>query len=409
MQLREILLEQKRSVIQESYDAKAEELRSAKEAAKELEPAIKEAKTDEDFKALNDKIDKTDEEIKKLSEELEAIGESLKANQKELDEAVEKSKEAKEAAKEAAEEKENKEVTTVEEKRNKAEELVEVRSAINAYIRSRGAKQERADGFKVVDGGALIPKEILAPAKKKEDTVDLSKYVRTVKVNTGSGVLPVLSKSKAKMNTVEELVENPDLAKPAINEVDFKIKTYRGALAVSNEVIDDAQYDVLGLISEDINNQELNTRNFAIAEVMKKARAVDAKGLDGIKTAVNKEVPMVYNSKIFVTKSLYNELDLLKDKNGRYMIQPDVTKESGEKLFNKELVVVDDTILGDEGALKAFYGDLYEFVTYFDRKQTTVGWDYFDGYGKKLGCATRFDVVKTAEDAGVLITYTAAV
>lgn len=409
MQLREILLEQKRSVIQESYDAKAEELRSAKEAAKELEPAIKEAKTDEDFKALNDKIDKTDEEIKKLSEELEAIGESLKANQKELDEAVEKSKEAKEAAKEAAEEKENKEVTTVEEKRNKAEELVEVRSAINAYIRSRGAKQERADGFKVVDGGALIPKEILAPAKKKEDTVDLSKYVRTVKVNTGSGVLPVLSKSKAKMNTVEELVENPDLAKPAINEVDFKIKTYRGALAVSNEVIDDAQYDVLGLISEDINNQELNTKNFAIAEIMKKARAVAAKGLDGIKTAVNKEVPMVYNSKIFVTKSLYNELDLLKDKNGRYMIQPDVTKESGEKLFNKELVVVDDTILGAEGDLKAFYGDLYEFVTYFDRKQTTVGWDYFDGYGKKLGCAIRFDAVKTAEDAGVLITYTAAV
>lgn len=406
MNLELIMLEQRSKVLNERSETKTAEITKAKEEASGIEAAIREAKEDEEFEALNAKIKEADEKLKALNEELEAIQKEIAENDEKIAKAEKAFEEAKAEAEKTVEE--NKEVTKVNEDR-KAEELKEIRSAINAYIRSRGAVQERVNGFKVVDGGALVPEELLAPAKKKEDeATDLTKYVREVGVKTGSGKFPVLSKSKAKMSTVEELEENPELAKPAINEVKFDIKTYRGALAVSTEVIDDSTYDILGIIREDIVNQDANTKNFAIAEIMKKARAVSASGLDGIKTAINKEVPMVYNSKIFVSKSLYNELDLLKDKNGRYMIQPDVTKESGEKLFNKELVVVDDTVLGKDGELKMFYGDLYEFITFFNRKNTTVAWDNFDIYGKRLGCFTRFDMVKTAEDAGVLITYTAA-
>ncbi|MCQ9215092.1 hypothetical protein MU448_12165 [Streptococcus sp. O1] len=39
---------------------------------------------------------------------------------------------------------------------------IEVRSKLNAFIRSEGTEKE---GLKTVDGGALIPNELLAPQK----------------------------------------------------------------------------------------------------------------------------------------------------------------------------------------------------------------------------------------------------
>lgn len=83
------------------------------------------------------------------------------------------------------------------------EELAEKRSAINAFVKSKGA--EKRDGFTSVEGGALIPQELLQPQIEPEDIVDLSKYVRSVPVNSGSGKFPVISKSGSKMVTVQEL------------------------------------------------------------------------------------------------------------------------------------------------------------------------------------------------------------
>lgn len=83
------------------------------------------------------------------------------------------------------------------------EELAEKRSAINAFVKSKGA--EKRDGFTSVEGGALIPQELLQPQIEPEDIVDLSKYVRSVPVNSASGKFPVISKSGSKMATVQEL------------------------------------------------------------------------------------------------------------------------------------------------------------------------------------------------------------
>ena len=48
-------------------------------------------------------------------------------------------------------------------------------------------------------------------------------------------------------------------------------------------MIEDAEYDIMGLIAEDAQNQELTTKNYAICEVLKTASAQAAQGLDGLK------------------------------------------------------------------------------------------------------------------------------
>src|SRR6185312_2314552 len=128
-------------------------------------------------------------------------------------------------------------------------------------------------------------------------------------------------------------------------------------------------------IAEDIRDQERNTKNEQIAAIFKTAPAKAVSGLDGIVTMFNKDFKKVYNTKAVVSSSLFNELDLLKDKNGRYLLEDDITVPSGKRIKGKEVIVLDDDVIGAaDGDLVGFFGDAYEFATLFDRKQASVKW-----------------------------------
>src|SRR5690606_13812573 len=265
------------------------------------------------------------------------------------------------------------------------EQLKELRSAVNAYIRTKGAEVRAIEGFKLVDGGALVPEELLAPEKAVEDRVDLLQYVKNVPARRSSGKYPVIKKSGTKMNTVAELEANPELAKPTITDIDFSIETYRGYIPISQEVIDDANYDIVGLIDEEIKDQALNTRNAAIAAVLKTATPKTVTSLDDLITLLNTGFKTAYQVKLYVSQSLFNELDLMKDGNGRYLLQDDITVASGKRLKGKEIVVLDDEMIGEAaGDLVGFIGDAKAFCKFFNRKQTYVKWVDHNVYGQML-------------------------
>ncbi len=358
--------------------------------SKELEQAIEEAKTDEEVEVVESEITSHEEEKKANDEEKATLEEEIAGLEEEL---------------RALNEKKPKQ----DEKRGKENmDKKELRSAINTFVRTKGAVQERAvEGFKVVDGGILVPEELLAPKNAVEDELDLEQYVNKTSVKRGSGKYPVIKKSKGRMNTVAELEQNPELAKPTIEEVDYNIDTYRGYIPISQEVIDDADYDIVGLIDKDITDQGKNTKNDAIAAVLKTAPAKAVTGLDGIITMFNKDFKKAYNVKAIVSASLFNELDLLKDKNGRYLLQDDITVPSGKRIKGREVVVLDDDVIGEtDGDLVGFFGDAKAFVTFFDRKQTSVKWVDHNIYGQLLAAFMRFDVKATDTDAGYYVTFT---
>lgn len=355
---------------------------------KELETSIEEANTEEERSVV-------DEEITKFTEEKEAHEERKSELETELGELRGKMKEYEKAPEKREKEKDM---------GKRSEEIEEARSAINAFVKSKG--QVREGGFKEADAGILIPVEILAPQEKPEDIVDLKNYVKNVSVNSSSGKYPVIAKSGSKMSTVEELAQNPELSKPKISNIDYSIATRRGYIPISQEAIDDADYDVTGLIRDEINDQSRNTRNTDIATVLKSATAKSVTGLDGLKDLVNKEIKKVYPVKFIISASLYAELDKLKDKNGRYLLQDSITSSSGKMLFGKEVIVLDDEMIAGAGELKGFVGDPKSFCAFFDRKQTSVEWVDNQIYGKLLAGIVRYDVKKTDTNAGFYITYT---
>ena len=354
----------------------------------ELLSAIEASETEEDLVVLESQVEEVQKELDQRSSEKEALEIEIEELNEELRTI------------------EGKELSMKKNRSKQTNEIAETRELLNEYIRSKGQKRE---GLTTVDGGALIPKEVLEPQKTKVRSVDLSKLVRVVPVTTGSGEYAVISKSKNKMKKTSELEKNPDLAKTPINKVNWTVDTYRGELSVSKEMIDDANYNIMGLVEEDAVNQEVNTKNFEIASILKSATAVNASGFDGLKDVINKKIPSVYDVSIVATDSMFSALDKVKDKEGRYMLQPDPTSPTGYKFKNKIIYTVPDDLLGAENDMKAFIGDVYEFVALFDREQTTVKWTPNEIYGEKLGLFSRFGLTKTNEEAGAFVTYTDAV
>ncbi|MGX0338839.1 hypothetical protein KV47_02545 [Staphylococcus haemolyticus] len=287
---------------------------------------------------------------------------------------------------------------------NKQSKLSDEAQGFVDYIKSKGDKR---DNVKSVDAQPLIPEDIkYVPEELPETVVDLKKFVNVQPVTTAAGSHPILNPAQETMIAVEELEKNPELAKPKFTDIDYKIKTYRGQIPVSQESLDDSEANLAQIIAKNNARQALNTTNKQIADVMKTFEAVNTANLDDIKAIINVDIDPAYNLSLVVSQSFYQALDTLKDKNGQYLLKQDITSKSGTTLFGRPVFIVKDEILGAKGDKKAFIGDLNYAIFFADRKQATVKWIENEIYGQVLATYMRFDVVKGVEEAGRFLTYT---
>ena len=135
------------------------------------------------------------------------------------------------------------------------------------------------------------------------------------------------------------------------------------------------------------------------------AKSVD--GTDGIKDILNVDIDPAYNTTVVATQSFFNAIDKMKDGNGQYILQQDITSPSGKSLFGRKVEVISDQLLGQAGEAHAFIGDVKQAILFADRAQASVKWIDNEIYGQLLAIAQRFDVVKANEKAGFFVTYTA--
>lgn len=303
----------------------------------------------------------------------------------------------------------------------------EYRDALNDYLHSKG---EKRDGVDFVEGEAVIPGDMLRaegeadgitspdvaatipqsiqynPELEIKTVSNLKNFVTGFKATTASGKYPILKKATAKLASVAELAKNPKLAEPEFTEVSWEVVTYRGALPISRESIDDSAIDLVGLVARHANEQKVNTTNAAIATVLKSFDAKTATSIDDLKTIVNVDLDVAYNKVIVCSQTFYNEVDLLKDGNGRYLLQDSIISPSGKVLLGMVVHVVEDDLLGVAGDAKAFIGDLARGVLFADRLDISVRWLDHNVFGQYLQVATRFDVKKADEKAGFFVTFT---
>lgn len=363
----------------------------------EAKKAERTAKLKEARAALEDNdLDKSEE----LTAAVEAFDKAIAQLEKLQALSVEDADKAKEAADKAAAEagvRKGKRVGKVTSDKDKKSE--EVRSFID-YIQSR-SKETRS--VTTLESEAIIPVEVITKAQEQPSTVvDLRDFANVVKVETKSGSYPVFNGTDAVLPTAEELAENPDLEDPSFKDVDFKIQTRRGVVLVSEEALDDAD-NLEALIAKHVNRMSLNTSNKAIANVLVKATGINATSLDDLKEVFNTKLDPQYNSMIVASQSFLQLVDTMKDADGRYLLQQDITQPSAYILFGRKMVVLKDTVLGKAGEAKAFIGDVEAFVLFADRKNITMKWAFERKYGEYLQAVLRFDSVLADDEAGYFV------
>lgn len=301
------------------------------------------------------------------------------------------------------------------------------RDKVNAFLHSKGAvaneglrfngKDEvliamneitpTTDGVKKTDTTKVTSEEIVTtPIREIKTTVDLKPFTTIYPAKKASGKYPILKKATSKMVSVAELEKNPALAKPEFEQVDWSVETYRGAIPVSQESVDDADVDLISIVAETVGQIKVNTTNAAIADVLKSFTAKTVANVDDIKKILNVDLDPAYDVAFVVSQSFYQILDTLKDGNGRYLLQDSITAVTGKVLLGKPVFVLSDEVLGEAGEAKAFVGDFKRGVLFADRKDLGLRWADNEIYGQYLQAVLRFGVKKVDAKAGYFVTFT---
>ncbi|EPF1984000.1 phage major capsid protein [Listeria monocytogenes] len=335
----------------------------------------------------------------KLKSEIDTLKETLNTKQKELDTLVELGE-----LEEVPNPPETREEDD-EERSKKDHGFLDNTNKVDAferYIRSKGTETR---DLTTTNAGVIVPVDITNSVKElKQQELDLSKYATVENVNTKTGKFPIAKRISATLATKEELAEIAKIDEPMFIEVEWDVQTRSGQIVLSEELIEDSAIDVKAYIKKQLARMVLNTKNYNIIKVLSSMTAVAGTGADDIKKAINVTLDPALNKMFIVNQDAFNWLDTLKDSEGRYLLQPDLTAPSGKSLFSLPVEVVSNSLLASKGTqanpkYPIIVGDIEESVAVFNRSEITVEWEKFDRYSQGLAVNVRNDFRKIDPDA----------
>lgn len=280
--------------------------------------------------------------------------------------------------------------------------------AINTFIHTRDTTPAEEAGVKSGDASVTIPDATqYVPTEEIKTVPDLSQFITKFNVTTPTGRYPIFKHANSTMHTVEELAKNPDLGKPEFEKIDWKVDTYRAAIPLSQESIDDSAADLTGIVSTNAQETKINTSNAKIVEQFKTfnpATLNPANYIDDIKHIINVDLDWAYNKVIIASASFYNILDTMKDKNGHYVWEESWSNSGADVLKAVTVQQVPDELFGEKGTAQAFIGDAKRAVLMPNRLDTQLRWVNHDIYGLYLQVVARMGFAKADANAGYFVT-----
>ena len=277
------------------------------------------------------------------------------------------------------------------------------------YIRSQG---EERDGITTVNAAAVVPTEVIGEVfDLKRSNYNLAQYATVKTVSNGQGKYPVATNQQAILGTKAELAEIEDVDADMFTQVEYKIETRAGKIALSNEVIEDSEVNIVQEVKDQLAKLVENTDNKHIMDLLKTFTKKAVGTLDELKQIHNVVLDPALDKMVILNQSGYNHLDTLKDADGRYLLQPDVTSPTGKSLFGMPVVLISDVLFPNPkaGTFPMIMGDLAQSVFVARRNQVTTQWEKFDYYSQGLAVIVRNDYEKIDENASVYIEFTPVV
>lgn len=268
------------------------------------------------------------------------------------------------------------------------------------------------------DGGLLIPKDqetqVIELARDYSSLRDLV-YVEPVSTLTGTRVIEV-DGEYTPFAEVTEGSKISDIENGDFKAIPYSCKTYGGILPIPNNLLKDNKGNLLYHVSKWFAKKKVATENKLIGDSLSTFSKTAMKGIDDIKTVLNKTLdPAISANAIVVTNQTgFNELDKMKDTDGNYLLQPDPTKPTQKLLKGRPVKVYPDKVLAnDTTKAPVIIGDFKRAITLFDRQlltvdSTNIGAGAFETNSTKVRGLLRMDVQKFDEKAIVFLQYDTA-
>lgn len=254
------------------------------------------------------------------------------------------------------------------------------------------------------NGGLTIPEDIqytIRTLVRQFATLQNLVNVESVTTTSGSRNYEKLSDITPLADLDDETAAIGDNDDPELTLIKYAIHRYAGITTVTNSLLKDTVENIMAWLSTWIARKVAVTRNLKIIEALgKPAKKLTIAKFDDIKDLENNTLdPAIMASSSFVTnQSGYNVLSKVKDAEGRYMLQRDVTQPDTYRLDGKTITVIADKWLPDvSGAHPLYFGDLKQGITLFDRENmsllsTNIGGGAFEHDNTKIRVIDRFDV-----------------
>lgn len=277
------------------------------------------------------------------------------------------------------------------------------------------------------DGGFTVPQDIqtdIIELRRTEN--DLEQYVNVEPVQTLSGSRVIeIDADSTPWSDVDEGEEFPEEETPKFKQISYKVKKKGGILKTTRELLKDTAVNILAYLNKWIAKKSRATRNAAILKKLNEITAgkeITVATIDDFKDVFNVKLDasIAQSSIVLTNQSGFNYLDKLKDNDGNYIIQPDVTDKTKKLLFgvypihvvsNKTLK---NTVGDADEKYPVYMGDLKEAITLFDREKITVelSTEAGDLWAKDLTgikVRDRFDVQAVDESAVIKGEITVAI
>lgn len=231
------------------------------------------------------------------------------------------------------------------------------------------------------DGGYTVPDDIQTKINQyKKATFSLESLVDVETVKTSSGRRTFQKKAQAEgFKAVAEAGKIQGNNTPQFEILDYAVKKYAGYMPVTSELLADSDANITAVLTKWLAEEDIATKNAQILTAIATKTETDLKNLDGIKKAINVTLGAAYaGSVVIVTNDDgLNYLDTLVDKQGRYLLSPDVQNPMQMVLAvgarKIPVKVVPNAILATKtNKIPFIIGDLKEAVKIFDRAKLNI-------------------------------------
>ena len=256
------------------------------------------------------------------------------------------------------------------------------------------------------DGGFIVPHSVSTQIQeyKRQMEFDLTTLVTVQRTAVLSGEFTyekladiVPFENISQWDTINEV------ATPQFERKDFKISDYAGILPIPRTLLQDTDQNLLSHIAKFIARKSLVTRNAKILAVINATYSVKEtiEDVDDFKDILNVTLDPAFatTATIVTNQDGFNYLTKMKDKNGNYLVQPDVTQPERKTISGHTLQVLPNRTLKSTGTVAPVYvGSFKDAIQFMDRgvyevTPTTIGGDSFKRNSLDIRVIDRFDVV----------------